>query len=120
MAGGEGMSKVSTHVLDIARGTPASGVAVSLDRQEGPDRWRKIGAGSTDQDGRCAQLVPVSESLSPGTYRLTFDTGAYHGDNSGSSLYPFVQVAFRVAEGETSFHIPLLLGPYGYTTYRGS
>jgi 5-hydroxyisourate hydrolase len=114
------MSKVSTHILDIARGTPAVGVAVTLEREENAGQWRKMGAGVTDADGRCAQLVAADELLSPGAYRLTFDTGAYHASRAVSTLYPFVQVVFTVGEGETRFHIPLLLGPYGYTTYRGS
>jgi 5-hydroxyisourate hydrolase len=114
------MSKVSTNVLDIARGAPAASVAVTLEFEGNADQWRKVGFGVTDNDGRCAQLLPKSTSLAPGTYRLTFHTGDYHDAQGTGGLYPFVQVVFRVAEGETSFHIPLLLSPYGYTTYRGS
>jgi 5-hydroxyisourate hydrolase len=114
------MSTVSTHVLDIASGTPAGGVPVSLERQESADQWRNVGSGRTDADGRCAQLVADGEALSPGTYRLVFDTGSYHSAQGVQGLYPLVFVAFSVREGEVRFHLPLLLGPYGYTTYRGS
>jgi 5-hydroxyisourate hydrolase len=114
------MNKVSTHVLDIARGAPASSVAVTLERQENGGQWLEIGSGQTDADGRCAQLVPEGESLSLGTYRLNFDTGSYHAAQGIAGLYPFVYVVFAVREGETRFHIPLLLGPHGYTTYRGT
>jgi 5-hydroxyisourate hydrolase len=120
MAGGENMSKVSTHILDMARGVPVAGMSVTLEAGKNDGEWQKVGSGHTDHDGRCAQLLPDSEPLVPGTYRLTFDTGAYQAAHGGPTLYPFVQVVFRVGEGESRFHIPLLLGPYGYTTYRGS
>jgi 5-hydroxyisourate hydrolase len=74
----------------------------------------------TDQDGRCAQLVPEGEDLSAGIYRLSFDTGSYHATQQIAALYPVVEITFQIRDGESSFHIPLLLSPNGYTTYRGS
>ena len=114
------MKGVSTHVLDTARGVPAAGVTLSLERQESSGEWRALAASRTDSDGRCRQLLPEGEILSAGTYRLVFDTGNYYQAQAIKSLYPSVQITFFVREGETGFHLPLLLNPYGYTTYRGS
>jgi 5-hydroxyisourate hydrolase len=111
---------ISTHVLDTARGQPASGVPVRLDWQEAPERWRLLRSATTDQDGRCGQLLPEGGSLQAGTYRLSFDTEHYFTSQKIAGLYPLVQILFSVREGEAHFHIPLLLGPFGYTTYRGS
>jgi len=113
------MKRISTHVLDIALGTPAKDVPVRFERQDG-NAWRLLASTRTDQDGRCAQLVPESEALLPGTYRLSFDTSAYFNAHEVQGLYPTVEIAFQVRDGNQSFHIPLLLSPNGYTTYRGS
>lgn len=112
------MKRISTHILDLARGKPAAGVPVRLDRQEAGG-WKQVKSASTDQDGRCPQLLPNEES-SPGLYRLTFDTAAYFDSLKVDALYPVVEVTFRAREGESHFHIPLLLSAHGYTTYRGS
>jgi 5-hydroxyisourate hydrolase len=114
------MSGISTHVLDTARGKPASDVPVRLEWQEAPDRWRLLASARTDQDGRCGQLLPEGESLRAGNYRLSFDTEHYFASQKIAGLYPLLQIIFAVREGEAHFHIPLLLGPFGYTTYRGS
>lgn len=114
------MSRISTHVLDTALGKPASGIAVELERQADSGEWSAIASQITDQDGRCGQLVPNGEVAKPGVYRLTFQTDRYHATCGVSGLYPSVSVTFRVRQGETHFHIPLLLSPNGYTTYRGS
>ena len=116
----KGMKGVSTHVLDTARGMPADGVLLSLERQESSGQWRMLATSRTDSDGRCRQLLPEGERLSPGTYRLVFDTGSYYQAQGLTSLYPNVLITFCVRDGEGGFHIPLLLSPYGYTTYRGS
>ena len=113
------MKKISTHILDLTRGTPAGGVAVQLERLDSSGTWHVLGAGRTDADGRCAQLLQKDE-LQPGQYRLTFDTSAYFSTQKIAGLYPAVQVTFQVREGESQFHIPLLLSANGYTTYRGS
>jgi len=101
------------------RGAPAIGVAVKLECLDSSGAWQVLGSGRTDADGRCAQLLPKDE-LRPGQYRLTFDTAAYFSTHKIVSLYPTVQVTFEVREGESQFHIPLLLSANGYTTYRGS
>jgi 5-hydroxyisourate hydrolase len=114
------MSRVSTHVLDTTKGKPAAGVAVSLERQESSGKWLSLALSQTDQDGRCGELLPDSATLVEGVYRLTFDTASYFATCGVDGLYPAVEVLFCVRKGESHFHIPLLLSPNGYTTYRGS
>ena len=97
---------MTTHVLDTAAGRPAAGVAVSLESPDGV-----VATGTTDADGRIGQLGP--ERLDPATYRLRFDTEAH------SPFFPEVVIAF-VIDGDAHFHVPLLLSPFGYSTYRGS
>lgn len=118
MAGG--VKRISTHVLDTARGRPAAAVPVRLEREEASGSWQLVASGRTDDDGRCAQLAPEGAALASGLYRLVFDTGSYHAAQKVEGLYPVVQITFAVRDGETHFHIPLLLSPNGYTTYRGS
>lgn len=114
------MTRVSTHVLDTSLGKPAGDLAVRLERHEHSGHWEMVASARTDQDGRCSELVPNGDRLSPGVYRLTFDTAGYHSAQGAHGLYPIVQVTFSVRDGETHFHIPLLLSPHGYTTYRGT
>jgi 5-hydroxyisourate hydrolase len=114
------MKRISTHVLDVALGKPAKDVPVWLERQESAGEWRVLASSQTDGDGRCAQLLPESESLRAGIYRLGFDTASYQVAQNIQGLYPVVEITFRVRDGESHFHIPLLLSPHGYTTYRGS
>ena len=108
------MGTLSTHVLDTSRGRPAEGVAVQLLALASPD---PLGEGVTNADGRVAAIGP--ERLEPGDYRLRFDTAAYFAATGTEGFYPEVVVAFTVAEGQ-HYHVPLLLNPYGYSTYRGS
>ncbi len=115
---------ITTHVLDMARGGPAAGVPVVLEMHSAGS-WGRLGGGGTDADGRCATLLPTTHALAAGQYRLTFDTGAYHdacGGAPGGAFYPNACIAFRVAPHQTAqhFHVPLLLAPFGYSTYRGS
>lgn len=114
------MTRISTHVLDTAQGKPAKDVPVRLERQESSGAWRVLNSSLTDADGRCAQLLPSNEAVRPGTYRLAFETASYHRAQKADGLYPVVEITFQVREGESHFHIPLLLSPHGYTTYRGS
>jgi len=114
------MSRISTHVLDTAKGKPAAGVPVRLERQDSSGKWLSLASAQTDQDGRCEQLLPDGVTLVEGVYRLTFDTAKYFGVCDVEGLYPAVEVLFRARKGEMRFHIPLLLSPNGYTTYRGS
>jgi len=111
---------ISTHVLDLIHGKPAKGVPVRLEKQDGAGDWRLLTQARTDQDGRCPQLLPSGENLSSGVYRLSFNTGNYFGLQKIDTLYPEVEVMFQARDGELHFHIPLLLSPNGYTTYRGS
>jgi 5-hydroxyisourate hydrolase len=113
------MNRISTHILDISRGKPALDVPVQLEKREAPGHWRPLHSNHTDQDGRCTQMLP-SEELIPGIYRLVFDTASYFDSIGVQALYPVVEITFHVREGESHFHIPLLLSANGYTTYRGS
>lgn len=111
-------SPITTHVLDTARGRPAAGVPVSLYR--GTDGgWTEIAEGETDADGRVSDLLKAG-SLEPGPYRIDFDVDAYQGSVGASSFYPAVSITFRVGATDEHYHVPLLLSPFGYSTYRGS
>jgi 5-hydroxyisourate hydrolase len=114
------MSAITTHVLDTAQGHPASGVHVVLERLDAREQWQPIGRGNTDPDGRLRTLMPESGSAPPGVYRLVFDTGAYFAMHGIRPFYPHVIVVFEVAQGEAHYHVPLLVSPFGYSTYRGS
>jgi 5-hydroxyisourate hydrolase len=116
------VSRVTTHVLDTSSGRPAEGVPVVLERAapEG-DGWELVGRGLTGADGRQGELAPDGRRLAPGRYRLTFDTGAYFTRTGRQAFFPEVAVVFAIGEGEHEHeHVPLLLSPYGYSTYRGS
>ena len=112
------MSGISTHILDTALGRPAAGVRVTLERLRA-DAWLPLAEAETDRDGRCMPLLAAPQ-VQPGTHRLTFHTAPYFAARRLSTLYPQVTVAFTVAAPETDYHIPLLLTPHSYTTYRGT
>ena len=112
------MSGVTTHVLDTSRGRPAPGMPVTLEQREPSGTWRLVGSGRTDGEGRLRSLL--TEPPPAGTYRLTFDTNAYCASVHTTAFYPSVIVTFEIVEGEEHYHIPLLLSPFGYSTYRGS
>jgi len=114
------MNRISTHILDTAQGKPAKDVPVRLERQDPAGEWRVLNLLRTDGDGRCTQLLPENEPLRAGLYRLAFDTASYHRAQNTQGLYPVVEITFQVRDGESHFHVPLLLSPHGYTTYRGS
>ncbi|MEO3813882.1 hydroxyisourate hydrolase [Sphaerisporangium sp. B11E5] len=105
---------LSTHVLDATRGRPAEGVTVRLERD-----GRTVGTGTTDQDGRLRDWLPDGEP-GAGTYRLVFGTGAYFARLGVETFYPEVVVTFTVADPAAHLHVPLLLSPFAYSTYRGS
>lgn len=113
------MSSITTHVLDIALGRPATGVPVTLEIRDGSAAFRELARGVTDDDGRLRDLLPQG-SLEVGTYRLTFDLDGYFRTTDRESFYPFAQVVFRVGAADEHYHVPLLLSPFGYSTYRGS
>lgn len=105
---------ISTHVLDSALGLPAAGVPVRLDAPSGSPPVEAV----TDADGRVGELV--RGALEPGVYRLRFDTGAYFAAGGRPAFYPEVIVTFTVGDGDEHYHVPLLLSPFAYSTYRGS
>ncbi|HEX3644355.1 MAG TPA: hydroxyisourate hydrolase [Vicinamibacterales bacterium] len=108
---------ITTHVLDIARGEPAGGITVILELRQASE-WTPVGRGTTDEKGRLSTLT--EGPVSPGTYRLTFDIGSFHR-NQGLNVpfFPEVRITFNVRDPDEHFHIPLLLSPFGYSTYRG-
>ena len=108
---------VSTHVLDSVTGRPAAGVVVALERLAGA-LWEAVGTGTTDADGRVASLAP--DGVGPGTHRVVFATGEWFAAAGRAAFYPEVTVTFTVSAGDAHLHVPLLLAPYGYSTYRGS
>ena len=114
------MSTLSTHVLDTALGRPASGVPIALEKQAADGSWQALGQGQTDSDGRLKTLLPTGATLQPGDYRISFDTKAYFSSTGQRGFYPEVRVVFTVAEASGHLHVPLLLSPFGYSTYRGS
>ena len=118
MAGG--INRISTHVLDTALGKPAARVPVRLERREKDGRWLTLGSSTTDADGRCAQMLAQSQPVAEGLYRLVFETANYYAAQNVAGLYPVVEITFEARKGNSQFHIPLLLSPNGYTTYRGS
>lgn len=114
------MSGISTHILDTSTGRPATDVPVVLEIQETEGKWERLGEGTTDADGRISSLLPTGTALAAATYRLTFDTGTYFRARGGRGFYPHVSVVFTVRDAKQHHHLPLLLSPYGYSTYRGS
>ncbi len=114
------MSSITTHILDTSIGRPASGVLVRLDRRMDDGRWEPIGSQKTDSDGRARDLLPMGEQVIAAVYRLTFEVGPYFEDNQIDSFYQEVMIAFTVNDASQHYHVPLLLNPFGYSTYRGS
>jgi 5-hydroxyisourate hydrolase len=112
------MSGISTHVLDTSRGRPAVGFQVGLQIKSG-DTWKTLGTGLTDANGRCTELLSGSQ-LEAGTYRLLFNAAEYYRELHIETFYSEISVIFEVAHPETHYHVPLLISPFGYSTYRGS
>lgn len=112
------MSPITTHVLDTARGRPAAGLRVLLEVRAG-SRFRVLARGTTDRNGRIGDLLPEG-SLRRGTYRLTFETARYFRARRVRAFYPSVALLFEIREPRQHYHVPLLLSPFGYSTYRGS
>ena len=113
-----GRSPITTHVLDTSLGRPAAGVKVLLFRLDPGGQFREVGRGQTDEDGRITDLLPA-RPLAAGRYRIDFAVGAYFSSQDRPTLYPEVSILFDVAQA-AHYHIPLLLSPFGYSTYRGS
>jgi 5-hydroxyisourate hydrolase len=113
------MSTITTHVLDITRGLPAPGVRIELE-QKREDQWLALASGVTDSDGRLRDLLPGKSPLHPGIYRLRFFSGEYFSASGTIALHPFVDIVFEAREPNAHYHIPLLITPHAYSTYRGS
>lgn len=109
---------ISTHVLDTSTGKPAVGVAICLERRI-QDDWQLIAKKATNDDGRVADFM-VDQSPNTGNYRLTFDTKEYFAATTRESFFPRVTIEFEITNLQQHYHVPLLLSPYGFTTYRGS
>jgi 5-hydroxyisourate hydrolase len=112
------MSQLTTHILDTSIGKPAEGVEVTLEQKSNGD-WKKIAGGITNADGRIGDLLTKEAFLETGTYRLLFETTTYFSRQNKSTFYPRVTIEFSVTD-RTHYHVPLLLNPFGYSTYRGS
>ncbi|NXQ98534.1 HIUH hydrolase, partial [Sagittarius serpentarius] len=111
---------LTTHVLNTATGLPAAGLAVRLAQlQEPGPQWMELAQRWTDKDGRCLPLLAPKQAKA-GTYKLRFETAAYWQGLGHASFYPFVEVVFTIADPAQKLHVPLLISPYSYTTYRGS
>ncbi|GJM23247.1 MAG: 5-hydroxyisourate hydrolase [Planctomycetota bacterium] len=113
------MSAVTTHMLDTAAGRPAAGVDVTLE-QEVSGTWTLRGRGTTDDDGRVTELLPAEERPHAGTWRLSFDTGAWAAAQQRACFHPSITIAFVIEDPAQHYHVPVLWSPYGYSTYRGS
>lgn len=107
---------ISTHVLDTSRGRPAANVAITLELKDSGG-WREVARASTDADGRARDLAPDTP---PGIYRLTFEVAAYFSTLGQQHFFPFVSVVFEIRDATERYHVPLLISPFGYSTYRGS
>ena len=114
------MSPITTHILDTALGRPAAGVAITLSLHEAGGAPRELGRGTTDADGRIKTLLPDNHALTPGVYRMFFDIAGYQRAQGAKGFYPSVTIDFEIVETKQHYHIPLLLSPFGYSTYRGS
>ena len=110
------MSRISTHVLDTAKGCPAANLEVTLECEKAPGAWEILAHASTNLDGRVGDLMN-GHQLRAGTYRLSFATADYH---EGEGFFPSVTVVFTIKDPTRPYHVPLLLSPYGFSTYRGS
>ena len=112
------MSGISTHVLDTASGRPVRGLRLRLDRCLDGD-WLTVREATTNDDGRVDGKM-ATEALTEGTWRMVFHTGEWFDGLGVEAFYPVVRVVFRVADATQHYHVPLLLSPFGYSTYRGS
>lgn len=113
------MSQITTHILDTTLGKPAQGVSIVLEQFTLSGSWKQLGAGKTNADGRLPNLLEPGIIVEPGIYHLIFDTASYFRALGVKGFYPEVTIAFEITDA-SHYHVPLLLNPYGYSTYRGS
>jgi 5-hydroxyisourate hydrolase len=114
------MSTISTHILDTSRGRPAGGIGVALEVLNAGEGWSRLGEAETDADGRVMQFGVSESQLLPGTYRLVFAVAKYFKSQQQQTFYPEVVVTFLIEGAVEHYHVPLLISPFGYSTYRGS
>lgn len=112
------MSQVTTHVLDTSTGIPGKDISVRL-MQSANNEWRSIAQGITSADGRVADLLPSGKNLAAGNYKMLFETGEYYAGQQIKTFYPAVEIQFTIFD-DSHYHVPLLISPFGYSTYRGS
>lgn len=112
-------SPITTHVLDTTRGKPARGIRISLEKKQ-RKTWMKLASGKTNADGRIMDLLSPGFNLSVGVYRMKFETSAYFKSMRSKSFYPYIEITFEIEDTAAHYHVPLLLNPFGYSTYRGS
>ena len=113
------MSAITTHILDTSQGKPAANVKVRLEFLDHGE-WKRVGGGTTNEDGRVADLVNDDFPLTAGHYRIEFVVPDYFKAQGTESFYPYVKIVFSVKDTDSHYHVPLLLNPFGYSTYRGS
>jgi len=113
------MTQITSHILDTSIGKPATGVLITLLQQQGDD-WVMLGSAPTNEDGRVGDFIGSDNVLSAGIYKLTFSLSDYYARLNTASFYPYAEVAFEIAGDGQHYHVPLLLNPFGYSTYRGS
>jgi len=116
------MTQITSHVLDTSLGAPAKGILITLLQQAG-NNWQELGSGQTNEDGRVADFFNGSKASAPlaqGIYKLSFKLSDYYTRSNTASFYPFADVVFEIAGDGQHYHVPLLLNPFGYSTYRGS
>ncbi|MBX9689345.1 MAG: hydroxyisourate hydrolase [Candidatus Obscuribacterales bacterium] len=113
------LSPITTHILDTARGCPAAGVPLSIELEQ-DGKFVKLGQGVTNNDGRVTDLLPHDRPLESGRYRMRFETAVYFQAQKIEGFYPYVEIVFEIKNPSQHYHIPLLLSPFGYSTYRGS
>jgi 5-hydroxyisourate hydrolase len=112
------MSQITTHILDTTRGKPAPGITITLYLGQN-DEWAEIARGKTNEDGRIVDLLKKDLLLQKGIYKLRFETKDYFDNNKVLTFYPYIEIIFDIQSHE-HYHVPLLLNPFGYSTYRGS
>jgi 5-hydroxyisourate hydrolase len=112
------MSQITTHILDTTLGKPAAGITITLYRGQN-DEWTEVTRGQTNNDGRITDLLKTDETLQTGIYKLRFETKDYFDTTGTPTFYPYIEIIFDI-QSAAHYHVPLLLNPFGYSTYRGS
>lgn len=114
------MKSISTHVLDTSRGKPVPNIPVTLEMHSGKGQWKELATAVTNAEGRISPLLPKGSILEAGRYRLTFATSSYFDSQGTKGFYPYISIVFEISEPNEHYHIPLLLSPFGFSSYRGS